>query len=785
MLTRKNIKGAVLPLVLLLAIPLIGFIGLAVDLGILLSGKLAAKEVVDNAVMSGLAEYVGNMYGSGSCPLASGNVKTCALNKAVTRMESIAQVNVKLISPKLENTDPNYGVKDFNKGNSVSGGSQGYVEPGQYVFSEPATEPTPLTPVKKCPANQTSCFIYRGITEAQLSSSSDSVNAIRFTIELPSSNPIKNLFVKLLGIRGSTFKVTSIATLLNRNDVFAIDVSQSTVGQNYTPQLGGVYGGYFAYNLVDALPNLTTQPQGRYVGEPCWSAPGNFISSSGNVSPYVSLEGEGSATPFQSLLQIAPSPHAYLNFQTAWDGLSYCEVDTLTPPPLDGGGNVRFGDRNLHFRYQYALRNLNLVNNDAGFTNKWAIHDKQCADSTCSSVVESQPEPLFSILRTVNLGMKILDDRNVNTDTLDVFAFDSDTSNYFNQRSAEGLSRGNLATGPSVAYPIRRMRQNLSIPIRPSSTDSSFLSFLNATDVDTPINAKRYIYRGLFPVPGTTDIQAALATGLYDVATTPTYLYAKNSIFIFTDGLANCIHDTDVSDPTRMKIPWSTSLPSPPLVCSQSGSYIFSAIQSMIGRGTAVDPFTGNIIPSMGDKFIEEFVKRKISINIALFPTPQTRPNYRALASVDRYGCVDQTQAASSQTLGYVFDNYSTYASMTNTALNNSFNAAVGNFDLVNALYRLSHDTEGLWVPILPPLLDASNNPIVFSGELEAECDRIGRLVGANPGDPVANFVTSLDPRAVTDGNAVVLYDPWGRTPQQQMAEAMRKILSSPYVLAN
>ncbi len=86
---------------------------------------------------------------------------------------------------------------------------------------------------------------------------------------------------------------------------------------------------------------------------------------------------------------------------------------------------------------------------------------------------------------------------------------------------------------------------------------------------------------------GATDIQAALYNGLTDISASSTYKYGKNSIFIFTDGMATCPHDTVADSDGSFDIPY-TAFPSSPVddgrqhKCDFYGSNVYVSINKII-----------------------------------------------------------------------------------------------------------------------------------------------------------------------------------------------------------
>jgi hypothetical protein len=364
--------------------------------------------------------------------------------------------------------------------------------------------------------------------------------------------------------------------------------------------------------------------------------------------------------------------------------------------------------------------------------------------STTSSTFLARPEPLFSVLEASNFALKTLRERGMTVDKTGIIAFDNESSNL-------------VATNPRVLAPT-------------TPGQGLFPAFENATNILNAGNQSiGFLSRGLFPKPGAySDIFQALREAAFQISLEPTYQIAKNSITIFTDGLQNCVYQD--SGAGQWWDRWSRTGG-----CLNSGAQIFEGIKNL------GDP-----------NFVKELKRRQISVNMIMFG--EDIGAHRVIRKNSaRTGCRDQVEdnAAPNASLPYVDSNWAAYYAMTAAERSAAFAAASQStpFLAPNELYHtLVAPTKGLWLPVLPQLLDASGNPVIFWNELQEECAdfsddnnadndfyAIGNL-DVQLGDPLVTY-------RVTDAAGRLLYDPLGQSVSNQMKRFMDQIIQSPYVL--
>ena len=357
--------------------------------------------------------------------------------------------------------------------------------------------------------------------------------------------------------------------------------------------------------------------------------------------------------------------------------------------------------------------------------------------SVVSSTFLARPEPLFSVLEATNFALKTLRQRGMTVDKTGLIAFDNEASNL-------------IPTNPRVL-----------LPGTPGSVP--FNAFENATNIQNAgTMTTGFLAKGLFPKPGAySDIFQALREAAYRISLEPTYQVAKNSITIFTDGLQNCAYtNTGGAD-------WWNGW-------TRTGGCFNSGTQIITGIGILGDP-----------GFVQELTRRQISVNMILFGK-EVGAHRLIRKNNAGNGCRDQVEdnAAPDISKPFVNANWDFFGNPTTTDVqkDSAFRAkATIPFVAPNQLYNtLVAPTKGLWLPVLPRLLDSSGTPVLFWNELQAACTAATN--NSALGSLTLN-VGTVTYNNITDAAGRLLYDPLGQTVNDQMKRFMDQIIQSPYVL--
>ncbi|MCO6429870.1 MAG: hypothetical protein J5J00_03335 [Deltaproteobacteria bacterium] len=803
----RDDRGAVLPLLAILCLPLLAILGLAIDTGMVLSARNNLSLVTQNAALAALSEYMGKILlkpGDVGCTLGS-CVNDKAVDAAIARAQNIAKMNVSsplsgyasspikssLVTNRL--SDPSDPIDSFTKNQSgtqtMDPSSEGFLEIGKYFFENVDYEwdgvSTSIVTGKPsyCVVNGTvwrcrpcgdtapdskSCFV-------PTASTSTKNTAVRFTAQVTPNNRLRTFFIRLLGIKYATFKVSSVATLIPRNDVFLVDLSRSMYLDTHYSK------GYYVPPAPLAPPS-DPYPVGAV---PVPGSRSEFVYAAENTNDptlYTNIHNYRFINAFCPIINLAGKPHYDCKIDSILSNPQKTADDTKTPEnDIETTGDAASWNdmiatypgnvpNYMHYQYEYKFVIVPFVNQALGVTlpTEFFIHWGRRASS-----VGPYAEPLFSVLAAVHTGMRILEDRRLGSDSLAFYGFDS---------------QGTFPSGDGLEVSAAPRRMD---PVPPTINNSTFKEFYDATDLFG--QPGKFVTKGLFPIPRMfSDIQAALVLGLDKISNSSTYQNGKNSIFMFTDGLANCPHDVVINS-NSVTFPMSY-YKNPPVVyddypCSHDGHRIYESISSIISP-----------------EFTDQFAKRKIAVSIALVGQG-IGAHYLARASGRHFGCINQSEAAQVNTDDYFVlsgtDDGSIDANCGTAYINGTGPCQSGygwsqymgmtpqqrrialkspNYRAPNELYKIVRDTQGLWIPILPV---ASNGGAVinFEDELHDACEALKGPNNSGGGKLVQGL--TVNGVQVVDMQGRVIYDPKGRTPGVQMQDAMNQVLSSPFMLVD
>lgn len=704
---RHHDKGAVLPLLALLILPLILVMGFTVDVGLILNTKNQQSLITQHAALSALSEYVKVL----AHHQGDGDKYEAAVHRAKETASRVAKVNVTLIDRVLKNRNDRIGdsIEDVavSDGEDQDSSHEAELEFGRYIHTDESDANEDPDSAPECEPSP--CFIRQSVT-------AEDNNAIRFTMRVAEENPLKTFFLKFVGISQMRHKESAVATLIPRNDMFLIDLSPTVYYENYSQQVlttdeGATIDGSrskFSYALADTYKDFII-PSGARIGETCGEPDANCqLSSSSDTQ--------------------------------IWASQLFQSVEGEQPHPM-----VKYRD---DYRVHKVTFNKDQINE---YFDYFLVHSYD-RDAETGLDTFPRPEPLASILRSVHGAMDILQSRALVNDKIGIFGFDSESNSTTSQQ------------GLYVSDEPRFL--DISTP---SLASSNFLDFFEATRYETRDDFEKSLSLALFPRPGRySDLHSALYLALGKISTAGSLKIGKNSVFLFTDGLANCAHDVVLNEEGKVLIPFKKYSDSDyPYPCEHSGKYIHASIASI------TDPV-----------FIDAFKSREISVNIALVGA-NSGAHFLARKS-NSNGCVEHVEAAKYSHDMYV--NSGIPETVTETYIQELDDDLVNNRKLyvANELYKLVHETRGLWVPIMAQAFYTGPNdekiPLNFNADLNSACSDL-----EEPGEVLADYIIedpNGQPVQVTDSEGRVLFDPLGRTAEKQLKDAMEKVLQSPFVLA-
>lgn len=811
----------------ILLVPLIAILGLVIDSSLILGAKNDLQTKINQAALAGIANYLNVMTNPSGICTGGQNIPQCAAKQGLLRAESIATVNLTL-GEKFTQNGQGTPISDFGSAPSEAA-SEGSFELGKYYWEQPCSGDegscNPCSGVYPC-------FVPRddGLTDN---------NAVRLTAKFKDSNKIKTFFMHLLGMSSVGMTINAVATVLPSNQIFLLDLSQSTVEDSY--KMCGVKSVDADGNFVDQDPGPdcpSSQPAcAPSASDPSWAwclnrrcslphtraefafelDPNSFTSDSLSIP-----EGQTAADVLESICSTSvgdqsnnssfngfASNHCYI---CEGDPYSACAIKPrdFGPfiDPLDYGLKDEFGlgnsrpspsSRYEHYRNEYRCRVVKGIYPDPKDTMFFLVdYGKPPAGLSSGNPYGSvevfevtRPAPLFDLISAAHKGMEILKERGLTADRFGFMGFDE---SFCFPDSSENCDYG--TEGTTFIDGLHFSARHLPLSSINLAAESNFNKFLTATDLSisnigfsksySPEYAKRdFISRGLFPLKGFTDIHGALQRALWEIVnrSDSTFKYGKNSIFLFTDGFANCYYTLQGGNFVKEG-------------CNNFGSNVINSISAI----TSSDP----------DQLVARMKKARVSVSVALVGK-SAGPHIVIRRAPNSTSCLDQVTtaqlAATSDSQSILVDTSFTfadgsegsfpYSQFTNgedreAQLNlATINAIVDGenhpFYAPNYLYQgLVLPTRGLWCPLLPTLTttpDASGQStnVTFASEIEQACSGDGSD-NSQLGPPIANITTNGV--SVTDDKGRLLYDPYGRSIEEQLEDCIKLALQSPYVLA-
>ncbi len=752
-LATGNSRGAILPLLLLLLVPILGLLALVVDLGVILNSNRDLEQKTRNASLSALSAFqdqyrylstqpIGER-GCEYCNLFGVNcVPRCSMEAASKRANEVAFTNMSL--GERFSRDPSSPIDEFAPKNSSATSTipdESEFRMGVYYWFPPSECGQELHP--SCDAE------YPFFRTVDLNDNAElaNANAVELRATFPASNPITAIFANILGTKEFRVHATGRAAILPRNDMFLIDLSRSMYRSNYLKdkyQVGDpvreIDGSRaeFGYLTADGASGLNCPVNTTLSATSACCA--DFCASKPSLCSTCTAQacGDTGGTFSNGYIE---SGDGYSQDRTRWN-----ELDLAQPFP-DNELPVQM----QHFQSEYKC--VSVISNwsDSGQSRRNYLID--FANAANNSTMSARPEPLFSVLEATNSALVSLQNRNMSVDRIGIIAFDDKENNRetFNPRILLPSPPGNLQI-------------------------ASWERATNRTYFGSP--SYGFLSKSLFPLAGSmSDIFQPLREAAYLISLEPSYRIAKNTINIFTDGLQNCVYDELPSG--EWWSGWERRG-----ICENYGTNIVEGIRNL------TDP-----------DFVDELKRRQISVNMILFGE-EVRPHKLVRKNAAGNGCRDQIEdnASGAPAGAFVNSNWEYYEDLldgpspdpSQLDLEFSNKSGASPFTAPNHLYEgLVAPTKGLWLPVMPPYEVPGATgpvPVQFWGKMQHEC------ATAEDTDPLQNLILRVkdptDPTGVreidievTDGAGRLLYDPLGESVAGQMRRFVDQIIQSPYVL--
>jgi len=757
---NPSARGAILVLVAIALVIFIGLVGLVVDSGIISATRHQMNSAAQVAALGAMAEYLKVLQEPNQNPDVS--IFQVATGKATERAELLLQENQPvgrsfLKTPSLGIYDLTHVLTSSQQDNSVNG----IIQIGEYYAVKP-TNTTPPQNIESC-SDKFPCFTdsiedYKG-------------NAIKITLKIADDNQLQTQFMRLLGIKSIAPKVTAFASLIPRNDAFLLDLSGSVVADNYANSGITVDGAilplpgstsfmvypvpigassttdvYFSCTSINNCPvNFTTEPPlpkfGNHLG--IW---GNDYGERfmGTNSPLCESASAGT-----TCIDIAALDAPFIHYRDQYRGRTNINFGKNITSP----GSPPSGDYIPTLLIDY--NNNNVENNQ----------------------FLAKPQPLMSMLQSLGTAMKVISDRSVSADRMNLTGFDRDI--FKNRTTCADKNCADRFVAP---------------------TDSKFTDLKLVLEglQDSGSTSDEFITKNaLFPLPIWTDLFMVVLDAIVQFEKRENVSYAKNSIFLFTDGVATCglapsntgsfIANTlgDFGNLNAILSNWVDRRE-----CVTNLDFFNSALYWLASSDFSYGP-KGNLVG-----YLKSY---RISVSVVLFGNG-VRPHYLARKTnvPNKEGCLTMEDAVISTEPDSEFVNSDITWDPDSNGVNSvditeqfdkmRFSDPDAEFFLPNILYDLLvKPTKGAWIPVMPPLgpLKADGSGVSFDQQLEDLCKGL-----PNAGDILLNGldivkddgVQVVDVQVVDDYGRV-LYDPKGRSVRVQIEEAMAKVLTNPYVL--
>lgn len=566
--------GAILVFFSIILVVLIGFIALAMDVGMGESTRGEEAIAVQNAALGAMSSYLEVL----KTPTPSQQPFTDAKNVALARADGLLAASGRIAK--------NYRVQP-NATIDLADSGQGEVTFGRMVWAiaTPAPNVTPL------PSSDESACSQGGTVKLPcfrpIDASSEAASAIQITTR-SRDNPLKTIFGKVLGANTYEIGASAVASLIPQNYLFLLDLSSS--------MLDGA-------SMKDASPyrrfgeqNKKCDPTGfQYCTDANWYYyPACFKAASASYFVYdVDMKAAGemgcdlaltrgdcacfsSPTNNENCLAFARFPtsqeeetltvgtvdsarrtarRVFSGYSDWWGGTNAsayvdsfpdgCKPFSNNNSQCPKAGSPALQCSNWNSNLSSPRTNYRLIPPETAKLGKDLVTGVSAEEvgrlidfrqSTDDTSFNSHPEPLRSVLDATNDAMNFIKQRAVSADRFFLSGFDETI--YAARTTCEDESTINCPVGQTLVAP----------------NSPAFTGFLHLTNVKSGVagnwstysegDGYHFINRTFFPRTGyNTDIQFALWKAYDELTSNPANSASKNLVFLVTDGLANCRYD--------------------------------------------------------------------------------------------------------------------------------------------------------------------------------------------------------------------------------------------------
>jgi len=266
--TSKKQEGFVIVVVAIALIVLVGFLALAIDIGVLYSARTSAQGVADAAALAGAYTYIDNPTAPNLSQLAQDSALQVALNNSIMG-QPIAASDVTVtpdpanrrVTVDVQSTQNTYFARAFGI-ETASVGAQAVAEAAKYAAGSPCTKPwfipnTVMSSSDACPACGTGEVLISG-GEVTAFAQSKFGSEFRVTSNDPGNSLAPGVFyaIDLTKGGGSDYR-DNIATCVNTY-VRCLDSYSVLTGDKVGPTQQGVNA------LIGNPPDDTWVSLGQY-----------------------------------------------------------------------------------------------------------------------------------------------------------------------------------------------------------------------------------------------------------------------------------------------------------------------------------------------------------------------------------------------------------------------------------------------------------------------------------------------------------------------------------------
>jgi len=726
---RSNEEGAVLVLLALCIIVVAGIIGLAIDLNIGLSGSTDQQQLSNSLASAAMDAYL-----STDSSLAQSD-RLSATRQRVSEIFDRSQ-NKAIYQSALAN--PNEAASlclNSGQSGSCSGTDQGSITPGYWhVVAPPGSDP--------CNGSYP-CFV-------QGDGSAGDFTAFSVQLKQSDDSPIKTTFLRLFGIESMRTQATGTSAVVPRQIVLSVDLSSSVAST--THKLNGIAVSErraAAYKLVNGI---TCRADHTVSSDPCtW--PGSSVNSC------------------KGILASAAEPFDYM-----W-------AKTLPAPDATHPRS----DITKHFKSDYTCWH---VNDDGNGPSNYLIDTFRNLNPGPNEVFYEGPQPLTSILNSINTALTVLERRRNAGDKIQLSFFDTTFFQFreipYMQPSPQPFSLAPIKVGNADYDEIKALTEPLAsdptqreMQLAKRLTEHAIFPRINPLNTEAYRDEVTHVLGDAQDGGVFTNLVGAIRRSA-NALIRGGNVYARRNVALFSDFIPNCYENTD---PLWCSNDWRTA---------QDG--ILSGLdlvghlyaQNKIGfnpimNGEYVRPHTTVPLDGNGHCIWDED-----KIRLVVGP-PLINGYFNPHGYVNAYGpyCPDGQPPSGGC---------------------DSFNADPPNtyYYYPNYFYSGALDTGGAWGVIRPCCKDANGNcgqdQRTPSGPLEQYCHNIDRDLSSSPNDPNYGCPTNASGHCqegyaaryrwndnseipgieqMLDTQGRLICDPQGRTESQQMTDYMTKILGS------